>query len=81
MGSVFAAYSLVGLSYLFLSEITRPGIRETVIRLTVPYLAAIGFLTGIGSMLGRKGKEESIALAMTTVAAFVLLVFALAMIG
>jgi hypothetical protein len=73
-GLVFGAYSLFGLSFLFFARTAASGMQEVMVRSAVAILAASGFLTGVGVMSMKKSRSESIALAFTTVAAFLLLV-------
>jgi hypothetical protein len=43
-------------------------------------LAAIGFVSGLGLMITRKGRDESIALAASTIVAFIALILAMAIV-
>ena len=71
--SVLAAYSLFGLSYLVFARTGQMGTEKIVVAATVVILAAVGSLTGLGLMLSRSGKSESVALGVSTVAALLLL--------
>jgi hypothetical protein len=68
---------LVALGLLVLSYLIPPwemGIWRIVIEWNVAVLAAVGVVTGFGLMALRKGPSESIWLALSTIAAFMLLI-------
>lgn len=70
---VFLGYCVVGLAYFFLPRTTNPGTESAVMSLIVGFLASLGLISGLGLMIGRRGQTESVALAISTIAAFVLL--------
>jgi hypothetical protein len=74
---VVLAYAVLGLSYLFLPRTTNTANHELLARLIVVIFAGLGFVTGFGQLLRKGGRAEGIALATTTIAAFVLLILAL----
>jgi hypothetical protein len=74
---VLLAYALGGWAYLSLPRITVPAPVQYAAVLAVCLFAATGFLAGLVLMAGRSGKSERVALAFSTVAAFLLLVIAL----
>jgi hypothetical protein len=74
--SVVAGYLLVVVAMLLFSPAVtgwrREGVAFTMVVWAVPLLAIAGFLTGLILMAWRKDKRESIALAISTVAALLL---------
>jgi hypothetical protein len=74
---VLLAYTLGGWAYLSLPRITEPAPVQYAAVLEVCLFAASASLTGLILMAGRSGKSERLALAFSTVAAFLLLVLTL----
>jgi hypothetical protein len=75
--SVVAAYALVAIWYTALPATTNSEPQRTAATQVVAILAATGSLTGLGLMARRSGATESIALAVSTIAAVLLLILAL----
>jgi hypothetical protein len=75
--SIVIAYAIFGLSHLFLSRSTLPSVGKAVFNYSVPTFAFLAFMTGLGAMAARRGEYESIWLAISTVAAFLLLLVCL----
>jgi hypothetical protein len=73
---LIAAYALVVLAYFILPSGTNVGPRHTAISTAILTCAFLSFASGAVSMYVRSGKSESIALAFSTIAAFVLLFLA-----
>jgi heme A synthase len=74
---VVVAYSLVALGYLVLSRTTYVETQKAAVRSAVVALAALAVLAGLQLMATRSGKQESLWFALSTIAAFVLLILAL----
>jgi hypothetical protein len=77
VASVLAAYSVFDLSYLVLPRTTNISSQRIAVVSAVVILAGTACLTGFLLMIRRPGESESIALAVSTVAAFLLLALAL----
>jgi hypothetical protein len=77
VASVFAAYAVFGLSYLVLPRTTNISSQRIAAVSAMVILAGTACLTGLLLMVRRPRKSESIALAVSTVAAFLLLALAL----
>ena len=77
VATVLAAYSFFGLSYLFFPRTTNTTNQGIAFLSAVAILAGTACLTGLLLMVRRLGKSESVALAISTVAAAVLLALAL----
>jgi hypothetical protein len=71
--SVFLAYAVVGFGYLFPSKTTNIDTQKIITIWVVLILSAFGSITGFALMIGRKGKSESIVLAVSTIAIVLLL--------
>ncbi len=71
--SVLIAYGVLGLLWLFPQRTSHTGTLSVVARWIVVTFAASGFITGLALMAKRSGRSESIILAISTVAAFLLL--------
>jgi hypothetical protein len=75
---VVLAYLGIGvLFFLWPSVGYQDSVRE-VIHSVVFWLAAIGFVSGLGSMACRSGKSESVVLAASTIAALLPMFFVMA---
>jgi uncharacterized BrkB/YihY/UPF0761 family membrane protein len=74
---VVVAYSLVALGYLFLPRTTYVETQKAAVGSAVVALAAMAVFTGLQLMATRSGKRESVVLALSTIAGFVLLILAL----
>jgi hypothetical protein len=75
---VLIALSLFGLSDRFLPDIIHLGKERMIMTQSVNAIFAfMGLITGFGLMARRSGKDESIALAVSTIAAFLLLLASL----
>jgi hypothetical protein len=74
---VLLAYCVTGLSFLFIPKTTDPGSQKLWMASLVMLLAASGSILGIGLMLRLSGKSDSLVLAVSTIAAFMLLLFLL----
>lgn len=77
LASIGVACGVAGLTCLYFGNTTHTGIEKTLCVSIVAIGAAVGMLTGLGSMLRRSAKSECVALAISTVAAFILLILAL----
>jgi hypothetical protein len=67
------AFALLAICYVLLSRTTHPSLQDRLLLSAVTLFAAMASITGLGEMIGRRGKSESIALACSTVAAILLL--------
>jgi hypothetical protein len=75
---VLLVYSLFGLSYWILPGTIKLGTERIIMTQSiVAIFAFMGLITGFGLMAARSGKDESIALAVSTIAALILLLFSL----
>lgn len=77
VASVSTAYAVFGLSYLFLPRTTNISSQRIAAVSAVVILAGTACLTGLFLMVRKPRNSESVALAVSTVAAFVLLALAL----
>lgn len=76
VASVLMSYFVLGLSYAMLPRTTNISSLAVAMMSAIVIMVATVFMTGILLMIRRSGKSESIALAVSTVAAFLLLVLA-----
>lgn len=74
IAGVLTSYFVLGLSYVVLPRTTNMNSLGVALMAVVVIMAATGFLTGLLMMIRRSGQSESLALAISTVAAFILLV-------
>ena len=72
--STVLAFSIFGLAHLMLGQSTYPTLGTAVVASSVTTFAGVGFLAGLAAMAGRQAKSESALLAVSTVAAFLLLI-------
>jgi hypothetical protein len=75
--STLLAYCLIGLGYLFRQRTSQEETITVVLRWNVVMFAAVGSIAGLALMVKRDGRRESILLAVSTVAAFLLLILSL----
>lgn len=72
--SVAIGYSLVGVAWLYATHTWTKSPLEVGLARGITYFALLATLTGLGSMGMRSGNAESIGLAISTIAAVVLLI-------
>jgi hypothetical protein len=70
--SVVIAYATFALSWLYLSRTTHFRESDIVLQSVVLSLSIMGFVTGLALLFQRRGRSESVTLAASTVAAFLL---------
>jgi hypothetical protein len=73
VGFVLCAYLVLGVSYVVLPKTFQISAQHVVAAYTVTILAALASLIGVASISMRRGHSESIALGVSTIAAFLLL--------
>jgi hypothetical protein len=76
LASMVVTCSGYGLARLLLPGRVHPDATQAAVEMTLgwtlPVLAAVALVSGFGSMAVRSGKSESVLLAISTIAAFVL---------
>ena len=71
------AFALLAIRYALPPRTTYPSLQDMLLQSAVTLFAAMASITGLGEMIGRRGKSESIALACSTIAAILLLMLTL----
>jgi hypothetical protein len=71
---VLTACALFGVSYIVRPTMIHADLRTVLVVNSISSFAAIGALTGLAVMAGRSGKSESVVIAISTVASFLLFV-------
>jgi len=74
ISSVLVAYSVFGVSHLLLPRTASISDQGIVVASAIAVFAGMGFVTGLLLMFRKRGRTENIILAISTIAAFLLLV-------